>query len=60
MQIFDRIGEKVFETTDMNFKWDGNYRGKPLPPGVYVYTLRVVYTDNHTDKLFKGSITLLR
>ncbi len=60
LQIFDRIGEKVFETSDMNFKWDASYKGKPLNPGVLIYTLRLVYIDNHTDKLYRGSITLLR
>jgi len=60
IEIFDRVGEKVFESNDMNFKWDGSYKGKPLPLGVYVYTVRVVYADNHTDKLFKGGVTLLK
>jgi gliding motility-associated-like protein len=60
IEIFDRLGEKVFESNDMNFKWDGMFKGKPLPVGVYVYEARVVYTDNHTDKLYKGGVTLLK
>ncbi len=60
LQVFDRIGEKVFETNDMHFKWDAVYQGKPLNPGVLVYTIRLVYIDNHTAELYKGSITLLR
>jgi gliding motility-associated-like protein len=58
--IFDRWGEKVFESNDMNFKWDGVYKGELMQPGVYVYLLRIVYTNNHTDKLHKGSLTLIR
>lgn len=60
VKIFDRIGEMVFESDNMNFKWDGTYKGKVMPPAVYVYTVSVVYIDNHTDKLYKGSFTLLR
>ena len=60
VEIFDRSGEKVFESTDINFKWDGTYKGKPLPPTVLVYTLHVVFIDNHSEKLFKGGLTLLR
>ncbi|MDB5285024.1 MAG: domain containing protein [Bacteroidota bacterium] len=58
--LFDRWGEKVFESNDIYFKWDGIYKGKPVPPGVFVYTLRVVFDDDHTEKLFTGSVTVLR
>ena len=60
VQIFDRIGEKVYDSNDMNFKWDGTYKGKKLNPGVLVYTVNVTYLDNYTEKLFKGSVTLIR
>ncbi len=60
VEIFDRIGEKVFESNDLNFKWDGNYKGKPLQPAVFIYTLRVVFIDNHSEKIYKGSLTLLK
>ena len=58
--IFDRVGEKVFESNDINFAWDGTYKGVLMPAGVYVYELRLVFTDDHTDNLKSGSITLLR
>lgn len=60
VQIFNRIGEKVFESNDLNFSWDGTYKGQTLPPGVFVYTMKAVFVDNHTEKIFKGSITLLK
>lgn len=60
IQIFNRIGEKVFESNDLHFTWDGTYKGQLLPPGVFVYTMKAVFVDNHTEKLFKGSITLLK
>jgi gliding motility-associated-like protein len=60
MQIFNRTGEKVFESNDINFSWDGTYKGKALEPQVLVYTLYAVFLDNHSEELFKGSITILR
>jgi gliding motility-associated-like protein len=60
VKIFDRWGEKVFESNDLNFKWDGMYKGRPLMPAVFVYTLQVVFADGHPEKLFKGSVTLMR
>jgi len=57
--IYDRWGEKVFETSDMTQGWDGSYKGKPCDPGVFDYYMRAVCID---DKEFikKGNITLIR
>jgi gliding motility-associated-like protein len=60
IEIYDRIGEKVFESNDLRFTWDGNYKGRPAQPGVFVYTLRVGFIDNHSEKIYKGSLTLLK
>ncbi|MGI6320746.1 MAG: PKD domain-containing protein [Bacteroidales bacterium] len=57
--IYDRWGEKVFETTDMNVGWDGTFRGRKLDPDVYVYYLNA--TCLNKEKLIKkGNITLIR
>lgn len=58
-QVFDRWGEKVYETEDVDFKWDGVYKGDKLPVAVYVYTLTASLLDD-TEHEYKGSITLLR
>lgn len=57
--IFNRWGEKIFETNNPDDSWDGNYRGKMSPPGVYVYM--VTYTFTGQNKTIKsGSVTLIR
>jgi gliding motility-associated-like protein len=43
MTIFDRWGEKVFETTDPYKGWDGSYASHPRQTGTYVWTIN--YTD---------------
>lgn len=58
-RIFNRWGEKVFETNDPQQGWDGIYKDKPADPGVYVYDLFAIYWDNEPLKT-KGSITLVR
>lgn len=59
LAIFNRIGEKVFETNDHNFSWDGTYKGEKVQPGAYMYVMKVVLVDG-TSKEFKGSVTALR
>jgi gliding motility-associated-like protein len=57
--IYDRWGEKVFESTDPANGWDGTYKNKPMNSAVYVYYLKAVLIDGNTvDK--KGNITLVR
>jgi gliding motility-associated-like protein len=58
-RIYNRWGEKVFETTDPLIGWTGNYKNKEAEPGVYVYDLHAIYWDNEPIKK-KGSITLVR
>ena len=59
IMVFDRWGEKVFESNDMNFKWNGTYKGKNLDPGVLVYVAQAVFLNGYVENL-KGSLTLLR
>jgi gliding motility-associated-like protein len=58
-RIYNRWGNKVFETTDIDAGWDGTYNDKPQPMGVYVYTIEAI---SSTGKPFKknGTVTLLR
>ena len=57
--VYDRWGEKVFETTDMNQFWDGTYLGKPLQPQVLVYYINATCINQQTFNQ-KGNITLIR
>lgn len=59
LKIFDRIGEKVFETTTIETGWDGSYHGVPMNDGTFVYLLEVKYCNGETKKE-QGSLTLVR
>jgi gliding motility-associated-like protein len=59
LTIFDRWGEKVFESTDMELCWDGTYKGKQLSTAVFAYLLDATLTTG--EKINKsGKITLVR
>jgi gliding motility-associated-like protein len=60
VMIFNRWGEKVFESNDIDFKWDGRFKNSLQEPNVYVYVLTVTFIDGYTIRNQKGSLTLIR
>lgn len=57
--VFDRWGETVFRTTDQKQGWDGDYKGKPVDPAVFVYWLKVGCKDGQ-EFFTKGNVTVIR
>lgn len=57
--VYDRWGEKVFETTSNTVGWDGNYKGSKVPPGVFVWYLDAKLNDGKKINQ-KGDISLIR
>jgi len=57
--IFNRWGEKIFETTDQEFGWDGRFRGEDVNTGVYAYRLEGKTFDGKGFSA-KGNVTLVR
>ena len=57
--IWNRWGQKVFESNSKNIGWDGKFKGALQPMDVYAYTLDVQFTDG-TKANKKGDITLIR
>ncbi len=61
MEIFNRWGDKIFETVSLNIGWNGMEANssKLLPQGVYVYKIAVVDRFNREHE-YLGNINLLR
>jgi len=57
--IWNRWGQKVFETNSVSQGWDGKIKGVVQPMDVYVYTLSIEFSDG-TKTTKKGDITLIR
>ena len=65
--IFNRWGEKVFESVDPNFCWDGTWKGPIMPARpaggdaqVFVYHVRATFHHVEKSIIKKGNITLIR
>ncbi|MBK9338602.1 MAG: gliding motility-associated C-terminal domain-containing protein [Lewinellaceae bacterium] len=57
--VFNRWGQKIFETSDPDGAWDGTFNGEAQPVETYGYYLRVrCLGGTITEK--KGNVTLLR
>jgi len=57
--VFDRWGEKVFSTDNIDQGWDGTHQGQPSPLGVYVWMV-IAQTKDGQEISKKGNVTLLR
>ncbi len=61
MFIYNRRGQLLFHTRDINDSWDGRFDGEDCPQGVYVYRIR--YSTSIIDNSWQtvtGSVTLIR
>ena len=58
-QIFNRWGELVFQTNDINQGWDGTFEGKRQPIDTYSYIVRVI-THENVEISKAGVFTLAR
>ena len=62
MSIFNRWGQMIYETSDINKGWDGTYKGSQCILGAYVY--RIVYEEFGQQpvesKTVEGTVMLIR
>lgn len=58
LMIYNRWGEKVFETTDQTIGWDGTFKGKQVPVESYAYYFEGVCGEVHIVR--KGNISVIR
>lgn len=58
--IFNRWGEKVFESHDPTIGWDGTYGGKMCQDGTYTWEIEVKIPNLDDRRMFVGYVNLLR
>ena len=58
-RVFNRWGQLIFSTKNMNDGWDGKIAGKEQAAGVYVWNIEGRTKDNRII-LKKGTVTLIR
>jgi len=59
VRIFNRWGQQLFTSDQIDFTWDGTWKGKACTQGVYFYVLNGTYPNGDAFS-YKGSITLLK
>lgn len=56
VDIFDRSGQKVYHSIGYGIPWDGTYKGKEVPFGVYYY----VIDTKVNNVILSGYVTVIR
>ena len=59
MVIYNRWGEELYRTDDINKGWDGKHNGEIAQLGSYVYMIRFIDADGDEHRR-KGTVTLLK
>jgi gliding motility-associated-like protein len=61
LEIFNRWGQRVFQTTDKREGWDGKLKGSNASSGVYIYVLKYsLLNGGHKVHVEKGTLLLVR
>jgi gliding motility-associated-like protein len=59
-EIYDRWGNRVFSSDFILDTWDGNFKGKPANPGVYILVAKYFELETGTQRIISKDITLIR
>jgi gliding motility-associated-like protein len=59
MSVYNRWGEKIFYTSDIDEGWNGTYGNQPVTVGVYVWSIRYAKTDGSV-RTQSGNVSVLK
>lgn len=59
IEIYNKWGQKVFESKDINNSWDGTFLGQHCPNGVYVYSIDLI-NKTGVEYSYQGTVNLIR
>jgi gliding motility-associated-like protein len=60
LSVFNRWGQKVFESSDIQKGWNGSFLGKPQPEGVFVWLISYTTLTDPQQQVLKGTVLLVR
>ena len=60
MTLYDRWGEIIWESHDINEGWDGTYNNMIVPIGSYAWTVQLKALKNDYRQVLSGSLNVLR
>lgn len=59
IQVYNRWGQKVFDSDNAQSCWDGTFKGEPIPNGNYVYDIHINLISGETIDQ-KGKVNVVR
>jgi gliding motility-associated-like protein len=59
LEIYNRLGIRLFESDDINIGWDGYYKGKLVESGAYVFRVNGKFNNGAPFSYF-GNIVVIR
>jgi len=60
IQVLNAWGQIVFESNEVGFLWDGTFKNKSVPQGVYVYALQYKLKNKRDSYNQRGTLTILK
>jgi gliding motility-associated-like protein len=60
LDVYNRWGQKVFYSTDINKGWDGKINGTIQASGAYVWMIKYKVLNDAKEYLLKGTVMLIR
>lgn len=58
--VYNRLGQRIFYSTDWKVRWDGKFKGQEQDPGTYVWMLDYFNTQTGKHVFQKGTTVLIR
>jgi gliding motility-associated-like protein len=59
VKIYNRWGELIFESDELDFEWDGTYKGLKIQDGIFVYKIEYITTGAIEDTIV-GHVVLIK
>jgi gliding motility-associated-like protein len=56
VEIYNRYGQPVFESSGYSKPWDGTFKGNPLPTGTYYF----IIDAKNGNKPYTGYVALIK
>lgn len=60
IKIFNRWGELIWEGNDLEVGWDGTYKGRVVPDGIYSWKAEVKDENSDEKREFAGHVNVMR
>ena len=58
--LFNRWGEKIYSSKNLQEGWDGTYMGNKAQEDIYIWQINYKTKENNSEKTLRGNFVLIR